>query len=281
MGFFFLIILIAVIIIAAIFFYVSSIIATPPKDRAIDFIESDRLKEGRVIACIGDSLTHGNIGECWVDSLQQEYPNDKFLNEGINGDVVWQVHQRLDSILACKPDVVTIMIGTNDALASLDKNSGERYKKNSQLPEIPTLERFKELLPELIDRLKNVPKLAICTLPPIGEYQDSVNNNHIKKFNEFIKLTAIKKNITLLPISDLIWSELANRDYPLKNDFNPKTITILRRIFGGIYHHYVFKRSWDKISESNGQWILFDQIHLNERGAKVVFKKVKEFISSD
>ena len=281
MGSYFLIILIAVIIIAAIFFYVSSIIATPPKDRAIDFIESDCLKEGRVIACIGDSLTHGNIGECWVDSLQQEYPNDKFLNEGINGDVVWQVHQRLDSILACKPDVVTIMIGTNDALASLDKNSGERYKKNSQLPEIPTLERFKELLPELIDRLKNVPKLAICTLPPIGEYQDSVNNNHIKKFNEFIKLTAIKKNITLLPISDLIWSELANRDYPLKNDFNPKTITILRRIFGGIYHHYVFKRSWDKISKSNGQWILFDQIHLNERGAKVVFKRVKEFISSD
>ena len=281
MGSFFLIILIAVIIIAAIFFYVSSIIATPPKDRAIDFVESGRLKEGRVIACIGDSLTHGNIGECWVDSLRQEYPNDKFLNEGINGDVVWQVHQRLDSILACKPDVVTIMIGTNDALASLDKNSGERYKKNSQLPEIPTLERFKELLPELIDRLKNVPKLAICTLPPIGEYRDSVNNNHIKKFNEFIKLTAIKKNITLLPISDLIWSELANRDYPLKNDFNPKTITILRRIFGGIYHHYVFKRSWDKISKSNGQWILFDQIHLNERGAKVVFKKVKEFISSD
>ena len=219
-----------------------------------------------------------NVG---LTSLRQEYPNDKFLNEGINGDVVWQVHQRLDSILACKPDVVTIMIGTNDALASLDKNSGERYKKNSQLPEIPTLERFKELLPELIDRLKNVPKLAICTLPPIGEYQDSVNNNHIKKFNEFIKLTAIKKNITLLPISDLIWSELANRDYPLKNDFNPKTITILRRIFGGIYHHYVFKRSWDKISKSNGQWILFDQIHLNERGAKVVFKRVKEFISSD
>ena len=68
---------------------------------------------------------------------------------------------------------------------------------------------------------------------------------------------------------------------PLKNDFNPKTITIFRRIFGGIYHHYVFKRSWDKISKSNGQWILFDQIHLNERGAKVVFKKVKEFISSD
>ena len=96
MGFFFVIILIliAVIIIAAIFFYVSSIIATPPKDRAIDFIESNHLKEGRVIACIGDSLTHGNIGECWVDSLRQEFPNDKFLNEGINGDVVWQVQQR-------------------------------------------------------------------------------------------------------------------------------------------------------------------------------------------
>jgi hypothetical protein len=28
-----------------------------------------------------------------------------------------------------------------------------------------------------------------------------------------------------------------------------------------------------------GQWILFDQIHLNERGAEIVYKLAKNFIA--
>jgi len=279
--FFLLVIVIASILIVVAFLYVSSIIGTPPKGRAVEFLESDRPKEGRIIVCIGDSLTHGNIGVCWVDSLRQEFTNDKFLNEGINGEVTWQVHQRLEPILACKPDIVTIMIGSNDVMASFDKNSGERYKNNNKLPEIPTFERYKELLPELIDRLKTVPKIAICTLPPVGEYKDSSINNHINKFNEFIRLTAFDKNITLLPVSDLIWTELDNRAYPLKNDYDPNIFPIIRRIFGGIFHHYIFKKSWHSISKSKGQWVLFDQIHLNERGAGVVFNLVRKYISSN
>ena len=70
-----------VILIAVAFFYVSSIIATPPNGRAIDLTEQERPKIGRVVACIGDSLTHGNIGVCWVESLRQEFPKDIFLNE--------------------------------------------------------------------------------------------------------------------------------------------------------------------------------------------------------
>jgi hypothetical protein len=53
----------------------------------------------------------------------------------------------------------------------------------------------------------------------------------------------------------------------------------MRRIFGGIFHHYIFKKSWNQIAKSKGQWILFDQIHLNETGANIVFKIVKNYIS--
>ena len=34
------------------------------------------------------------------------------------------------------------------------------------------------------------------------------------------------------------------------------------------------------IAKAKGQWILFDQIHLNERGAEIVYKLVKKFISN-
>ena len=277
---FLLIFFVITIIFVVAFLYVSSIIATLPKGRAIDFTEKDNAETGRIIACIGDSLTHGNIGDCWVEGLRQEFPKDTFFNEGINGDVVWQVHQRIEPILKCKPDIAIIMIGSNDAMASFNKNSGERYKRNNSLPEVPTFENYQKLLSELIDRLSTIPKIVLCTLPPIGEHQDSSINQHINKFNDCIKLTAQEKNISLLPVSDSLWDELDKRLYPLRSDYDPNTLPILRRIYGGIIHHYVFKKSWDKVAESKGQWLLFDQIHLGERGAKIIYKLTKNYISS-
>ena len=135
-------------------------------------------------------------------------------------------------------------------------------------------------MPELIDSLSDIPNIALCTIPPIGENKDSAVNNHVKKYNEFIELTAKNKNITLLPVSRLLWDDLSIRTYPSKSDYDPCTLPIIRRIYGGIVHHYIFKRSWDDVAKSKGQWLLFDQIHLGERGAKIVFNIAKKYISS-
>ena len=270
----------AVIAFTAAYLYISSIIATPPKGRAKDLLLSNDSEDRRVIACIGDSLTHGNIGDCWVETLRNEFPEDIFLNEGINGDVVWQVQQRLEPILACKPDIVILMIGSNDVMASFNKKSGERYRRNNKLPEVPTFESYQKLLPKLIDSLSASSKIAICTLPPIGENKDSIVNNHVNKFNKFIELTAKNKNITLLPVSKLLREDLSIRTYPSRSDYDPSTLPIIRRIYGGAVQHYIFKKSWDEVAKSKGQWILFDQVHLGERGAKIVFNIVKKYISS-
>jgi lysophospholipase L1-like esterase len=269
-----------VVIIAIAFFYVSSIISKPPKGRAIEFLQSPPSKKNRIIACIGDSLTHGNIGDCWVESLRDEYPEDTFLNEGINGDVVWQVQQRIEPILACKPDIVILMIGSNDAMASFNKHSGERYKHNNNLPEVPTFESYQRLLPELLDSLSDIPNIALCTIPPVGENPDSDINQHVKMFNDFIELTASNKNISLIPVSSFLWDDLSSRTYQLRKDYDPKVFPIIKRIYGGMFHHYIFKKTWNDVAKSKGQWILFDQIHLNERGAQLVLNLVKKYISS-
>ncbi len=276
-----LLVLIAVaILIAAAFLYVSRIISLPPEGRAVDYLNSKFKNNQRVIACIGDSLTHGNIGQSWVDYLRKDFPNDVFLNEGINGNTAWQVIQRVDPILSCKPDIVILMIGSNDAMGSFNVNSGLRYKRNNNLPEVPSFEKYKEQLQELLERLSDIPKIAVCTIPPLGENKDSLANQHVKKFNNFIELTSRHYNIDLLPISESIWLDTASRTYPLKSDYNANEVKILRRIFGGIFHHYLYKKSWNQIAKSKGQWILFDQIHLNERGANIVFKIVKKYISN-
>ena len=277
---FILLVLIIAAALAAAFFYVSKIISSPPKGRAVDYLIKNVKSDKKIIACIGDSLTHGNIGQSWVDYLRQEFPNDVFLNEGINGNTAWQVIQRLDPILQCQPDLIILLIGTNDALGSFDINSGLRYKKNNELPEVPTLEKYKEHLNELIEKIGIQSKITICTLPPIGENVNSEVNKHVNLFNDYIKLIANKKNLSLLPVSDALWSEINSRTYPIKLDFNSKAMPLmLKRILGGIFHHYLFKKSWNDISRAKGQWILFDQIHLNERGAEIVYKLAKDFIT--
>ena len=278
MIFIFLVLIIAAAL-AAAFFYVAKIISTLPRGRAEDHISIKDISGKKIIACIGDSLTHGNIGQSWVDYLRKEFPNDVFLNEGINANTAWQVIQRLDPILQCQPDLIILLIGTNDALGSFDINSGLRYKKNNELPEVPTLEKYKEHLNELIEKIGMQSKIAICTLPPIGENVNSEVNQHVNLFNDYIELIAKQKNLTLLPVSGALWREMESRGYPLRSEYNPKTRLLFKRIFGGIFHHYLFKRSWNDISKSKGQWILFDQIHLNERGAEIVYKLVKDFIS--
>jgi lysophospholipase L1-like esterase len=280
MTFFVILFIMAVaIFVATAFFYVSRIISLPPKGRAVDYLNSNSESKQRVIACIGDSLTHGNIGVSWVDQLRNEFPFDFFLNEGINGDVVWQVHQRLDPILNTKPDVVILMIGSNDAMASFNSKSGERYKRNNNLSDIPTFQSYQKLLLELLNKLSSVDKVLLCTLPPVGENKDSQVNQHVNKFNDFIKKTAQERYLTILPVSESLWNDLALREFPCINDYNPNSIPLIRRIYGGAMQHYIFKQSWDQIARSKRQWLLFDQIHLGERAANIVFNLVKNAIA--
>ena len=268
-----------VILVAAAFLYVSRIISLPPEGRAVDYLNIKSKNNQRVIACIGDSLTHGNIGVSWIEQLRKEFPSDIFLNEGINGDVVWQVHQRLEPILNSKPDAVVLMIGSNDVMASYNSKSGERYKRNNNLLDIPTFQSYQKLLFELLDKLISVDKVFLCTLPPLGEIKDSQVNQHVNKFNDFIRKTARERDLSILPVSESLWIDLALREFPCINDYDPNSIPLMRRIYGGVMHHYIFKQPWDKIAKSKRQWLLFDQIHLGERAANIVFKVVKNAIS--
>ena len=105
------------------FFPRRKIISTPPKGRAEDYLNSSDQLDKKIIACIGDSLTHGNIGQSWVEYLRQGFPNDVFLNEGINGNTAWQVIQRLDPILQCQPDLIILLIGIGSKHTQLATHS--------------------------------------------------------------------------------------------------------------------------------------------------------------
>ena len=133
---------------------------SPTGEHAEETLAAGR-PNGTVVACIGDSITHGRIGFNWVDTLRTRLPAHHFVNAGINGNVAWQVNERLDPVLACKPDIAIVLIGTNDAMASHNPDWGARYKRSNKLPEVPTLDGYATQLETLLRRLSDVPHVAV------------------------------------------------------------------------------------------------------------------------
>ena len=86
------------------------------------------LKRGRrpgtrtLVVCAGDSITHALMSADYLRMLEQALGDQgyEFVNAGWNGDLAYNLGARLDDIIDCNPDVVTILIGTNDAAAHIE-----------------------------------------------------------------------------------------------------------------------------------------------------------------
>ena len=134
----FMIILSLIVIFILLFFYSMWRSGRLPSMTPIDFINS-KADNKNIVVCCGDSITHGRIGYDWVASLRKKNDNFSIINAGINGDLAWNLLERLDDIIDCSPDYITILIGTNDAMGSQTKELGEDYKKRKQLPQLPDI----------------------------------------------------------------------------------------------------------------------------------------------
>ena len=77
----------------------------------------------RHVACVGDSLTAGQVSVDYVKMLAARDLGRslRFTNAGVNGDLAFNVLRRLDSVIDLQPDAITVLIGTNDANASLSE----------------------------------------------------------------------------------------------------------------------------------------------------------------
>ena len=100
----------------------------------------------KTVVCVGNSITHGQVSYNYVNILSERLSVDgyQFVNAGINGNLAYNVVNRLDKIIGCDPDYVTVLIGTNDANASLSEKNRARYMKEMALPEEPNAEFFRK-----------------------------------------------------------------------------------------------------------------------------------------
>ena len=230
-----------------------------------------------VVVCCGDSITHGHIGYDWVGSLRKKDKKKLFVNAGINADLTWNLNQRVRDIIKHNPDYVTILIGTNDAIGSQPvKQIQQYYIQTKGLPKKPSIEWFEEQIDELVSTLtkKTNARIALITLPFLGEQKDSEIIQVVKKHNRIIRNVSNKYGTTLLDFFKEFDSII------IDNNSIPYTTSELRRLRGlrAVILHYVFNWTWKDIGKKYNLKLLCDHIHLNEDGGQILENMVEEFL---
>ena len=133
--------------------YIQYMIRRPAPDSPREYVRQKERHAGkRVIVCVGDSITRGEVSYNYVDLLQARL-GDRFevINAGINSELSYDVLQRLDQVIACEPDLVTVLIGTNDANASISDEGALWTMQHRKLPSRPSIGWYEENMEAIVE----------------------------------------------------------------------------------------------------------------------------------
>jgi lysophospholipase L1-like esterase len=216
----------------------------------------------RLVTCVGDSITRGQVSADYVSLLGREYESRGFRlgNAGVNGEQAAGLLNRIDEVIAGRPDVITILIGTNDVRSATGANIDEQYVM---------------VMDALLTRLRTETdaRIAVLEIPMLGEDLGSELNERVRAYNQALRKLAAAHDVTCLPLYDRLAALLPEPHRPPAFAFStPRTIR-------AALSHKILRRSWDEIARSNGLAVLTDHIHLTERGAAVVAEVIGGFLA--
>jgi lysophospholipase L1-like esterase len=214
---------------------------------------------------VGDSITQGSVSANYVDLLAKRKAADgfEFVNAGVNGNLAWNVLQRLDAVIARRPDVVTLLVGTNDVNATLNEKWQGRYRKEQRLPLRANLAWYRENVAAILDRLaaESTALVLVVEIPMLGEDLTSTLNRRINEYNAALRGICSERGVKCLLLYDRLVSLMPPDHVP------PPYTGDRMLIVKALVSHLLLRRSWDEVSRRNGLTVLTDHIHLNDRAA--------------
>lgn len=249
-------------------------------------LAADRAK---VVVCLGDSLTHGNASFDYVHALASrlEPEGHTVLNAGINGDLAWNVLQRVDAVTRGEPAYVVLLVGTNDARACESEWAAAKYVKQKKLPQTPDEAFFEDSYRALLDALaeSDCTRTLVVTLPPLGERRGEPVDEIVSRFNRFI---AAEGQARSLPCLDLHAALQATLDAAWADDADARerapeygARSSQRMVVRSVLLHYLLGWSWDRITRHDDMQLLPDMIHLNETAGAVLVDLVEQGIRAE
>ncbi|MGW5764775.1 SGNH/GDSL hydrolase family protein [Streptomyces tendae] len=222
------------------------------------------------IACLGDSLTRALISADYLDVLGRRHPPGdlQLARFGANGDFAYNLLRSLDAVIVNPPDVITILIGTNDARASLAGYRVDKAMKRKQLPERPSADWFQQCLGAVVERLRaeTDATIGLLSLPVLGQRLDGPAAQASQRYSRMIAEVATANEVTYLPLHERQIEELRQADPP---PIPYREVTPAAGL-GVFVQHAVLRRGLDTISQRRNLVLTTDHIHQNSRGAALI-----------
>ena len=248
-----------------------------PLNNPKTYLKNKRDDGKEIVVLIGDSLTHGNVQPSWVNSMRKKMGEDfEFINAGINGETTNDVLDRINEILACDPNIATLLIGNNNLMGSFERNE-RNYKKSKQVEwSINGFENeYRMIVKKLIE---NNITLAVSSLMSYGEEIGSDEFERTREYSKIIKKIADEFSLYYIPLFEEIEKYLiekgGNSNLPkIEND----SLIMLQNF---MVKKILLKQSWDKISTDSRFKVTLDHIHFNNYSANLMESMVSEFIKS-
>jgi len=219
------------------------------------------------------------VGYDWVGALRRRFPEWHLVNAGVNGDLAWNLARRLDAVVACHPDAVTVLIGSNDAMGTHHPRTAAMQVVQKGLPRPPDIRWYEENLREVVARLRaeTEARVVLFTLPWVGEDPDASVSGVVEAYNDVIHAVASAHGLPVLPLHARIGALL---DDPPAAPPTPYGVGPARRwwMVRAVLLHYLLGRSWDRIGEGLGLRTQCDLVHLNERSGRILEELAAGFL---
>lgn len=258
--------------------YIQYLIRRPAPDNPLEYVREKKPRaDKRVIVCVGDSITRGEVSYNYVELLQARL-GDRFevINAGINSEVSYEVLQRLDQVIACEPALVTVLIGTNDANASITDEGALWTMQHRKLPFKPSIGWYEENMEAIVERLQRGTRahIALLSLPPIGEELQSLPVRTTRWFSEVVRRVARRYGVVYLPVFEQMTDYLTEHP-PAENLEREKWQWHSVKV---IFESKILGVELDEIAQRQGLVLHSDMLHLNGRGASIIADLIENLV---
>lgn len=244
----------------------------PPKDDVAITGSEPRKPGERRIVCAGDSITHATVSFDWVAVLRKRLgARTRIFNAGINGDLAWNLAERLPSIIASDPDDVVVLIGTNDVCGAQTPEVAEEQLKYKNLPERASAAFFERELARVLAgiRAQTHARLFVVTPPLLGEDLDHPVHARLCSYAERSIAIAREHGATVIPFHAAMLHALQASGHARRPGFHRGKREIYW-MFSLPFLRYLLGQRYDSISRRRGLWGTPDLIHLNETSGGIL-----------
>ncbi|HVN56049.1 MAG TPA: GDSL-type esterase/lipase family protein [Anaerolineaceae bacterium] len=235
----------------------------------------------KLVVVFGDSITHGGVSFNYVNLLARRMGSKgyRFLNAGVDSDTALDLLERIAPVIASQPQVVVILIGTNDIERELALGPVEKVTNGlpRRIPLEASLEDYLAAMRQILTlfQQKTTARIGLCSIPVLGEDLDSLSNVLVRKYNVAIRDLVDEFGLAYLPVYEQMETYLrTHQNKPGKafTGFNSMFMTMFKRA--------ILRQDWDQISRGNGYLLNTDGIHFNSKGGTIIANEIEVFINS-